>query len=184
MARIAAVDPAAAEGKTKTLFDAVEKKLGVVPNLLRTLGASPAALEAYLGFSQALGGAGLDAKTRESIALTVAGVNGCDYCASAHTAIGGSLGIGAEELADNLAGRSGDARLAAALDFAAAVTRKRGLVSDEDLAALKQAGHDDAAAVEIVVTVALNLLTNYVNHVAETEIDFPEVSTAGASAAA
>lgn len=184
MSRLQAIDPAAAEGKTKTLFDGVEKKLGLVPNLLRTLGASPAALEAYLAFSQALSGAGLDAKAREAIALTVAGENACDYCASAHTAIGGSLGIGAGELADNLRGRSGDAKLAAALDFAAAVTSKRGLVSDADLAALREAGYDDAAAVEIVTTVALNLLTNYVNHVAQTEIDFPKVDAAAANAAA
>ncbi|NIA71954.1 carboxymuconolactone decarboxylase family protein [Pelagibius litoralis] len=184
MSRLQAIDPATAEGKTKALFDGVQKKLGVVPNLLRTLGASPAALEAYLAFSQALGGAGLDSRTRESIALTVAGENACDYCASAHTAIGGSLGIGAAELADNLRGRSGDAKLAAALDFAAAVTRKRGLVGDDDLAALRQAGYDDAAAVEIVTTVALNLLTNYVNHVAQTDIDFPKVTADAAETAA
>lgn len=184
MARLQALDPAIAEGKTKALFDGVQKKLGVVPNLLRTLGASPAALESYLSFSQALNGAGLDAKTREAIALTVAGVNACDYCASAHTAIGGSLGMAEDQLAENLQGRSGDPSLAAVLTFAAAVTRKRGLVSDEDLAELRRAGFDDAAAVEIVATVALNLLTNYTNHVAQTEIDFPKVETAAASAAA
>ncbi len=184
MSRLQAVDPASAEGKQKALFDGVQKKLGVVPNLLRTLGASPAALESYLGFSQALNGAGLDAKTRESIALAVAGENACDYCASAHTAIGGSLGIASEELAANLRGESEDAGLAAVLTFVKAVTAKRGLVSDADIAALRQAGYDDAATVEIVATVALNLFTNYVNHVAETEIDFPKVVAGVANEAA
>ena len=184
MSRLQAVDPATAEGKQKDLFDGVQKKLGIVPNLLRTLGASPAALESYLGFSQALGGAGLDGKTRESIALAVAGENACDYCASAHTAIGGSLGIEADELARNLRGGSADPKLEAALTFAKVVTAKRGLVSDEDIAALRQAGYDDAATVEIVASVALNLFTNYVNHVAQTEIDFPKVDAGVAEQAA
>lgn len=184
MSRLHAVDPATAEGKQKALFDGVQKKLGGVPNLLRTLGAAPAALESYLGFSQTLGGGSLDAKTRESIALAVAGENACDYCASAHTAIGGSLGMAAEELAANLRGAAGDAKVEAALTFAKAVTAKRGLVSDEDIAALRQAGYDDAATVEIVANVALNLFTNYVNHVAQTEIDFPKVDAGVAEQAA
>jgi alkylhydroperoxidase family enzyme len=43
------------------------------------------------------------------------------------------------------------------------------------VAALRAEGFDDASVVEIVVTVALNVLTNYVNNVAQTDIDFPTV---------
>ena len=50
-----------------------------------------------------------------------------------------------------------------------------GHVSDADLAALRAAGFADAAVVEIVLNVALNVLTNYVNNVALTDIDFPRV---------
>ena len=68
MNRIAQLDPAQAAGKTKQLFDGVHATLGIVPNLFRVFGNSPAALEAYLNFSGALAGGVLNAKVREQIA--------------------------------------------------------------------------------------------------------------------
>ncbi len=180
MPRINPINPQAAEGQARDLLDGARRKLGMVPNLFATLAHSPAALGAYLGFGEALGRASLSAKLREQIALTVAGVNGRDYCASAHTAIGGGLGLEADELADNLAGRSGDARTAAALDFVRAIVEKRGRVTDDDLAAVRDAGFGDAEIAEMVAAVALNVFTNYFNHVADTEVDFPRVETAAA----
>ncbi len=175
MPRLTAVDPAHAEGKAKALLDGVQKTLGMTPNLLRTLANAPAALEAYLSFGQALGRGSLDAKTREAIALTVAGENGCDYCASAHTAVGARLGVPSDELRANLEGRSGDAKLGAILRFARAVVVKRGGVSDADLAEARAAGLDDGRITEVIAAVAANIFTNYVNHVARAEVDFPLV---------
>src|SRR5664279_2535953 len=85
--RITQLDPALAVGKTKQLFDAVQGKLGLVPNLVRVLGTAPAALDGYLALSGALAGGTLSAKLREQIALTVAETNLCGYCLSAHTFI-------------------------------------------------------------------------------------------------
>jgi uncharacterized peroxidase-related enzyme len=182
MSRLNPIDPAQAEGKAKSLLDAVQQKLGITPNILRTMANAPAALEAYLGFNQALAGASLDSKTRESIALTVAGANGCDYCASAHTALGGMLGIPAGELSANLAGRSDDERLNAILHFANAVVAKRGWVNDTEVAALRAAGLGDGEITEIIATVAFNIFTNYFNHIAQTDVDFPLVETTKAAA--
>jgi len=70
------------------LFAAVKKQLGVVPNLMKLVGHSPAALEGYLSLNGALAKGKLDAKLRESIALAVAEYNGCDYCLSAHDYLG------------------------------------------------------------------------------------------------
>ncbi|WP_066481266.1 MULTISPECIES: carboxymuconolactone decarboxylase family protein [unclassified Sphingomonas] len=165
----------AAPAASQPLFDAVEKSLGVVPNLFRLVGQSPAALEGFLGLNGALGKA-LDAKTRERIALAVAQANGCDYCLSAHSYLGLNLaGIDAAEIARNRAGHSGDARADAAVVFATKVVASRGRVSDADLAAVKLAGFNEAQVIEIVALVAVNVLTNYVNNVAETDIDFPVV---------
>lgn len=178
MSRIPALDPQAAAPETKDLFAAVKGKLGLVPNLVRVLGNAPAALKAYLGFSDALSGASLDAKTREAIALTVAGANSCEYCASAHSFISKSLKVEDGEISRRLKGQSGDARTQAVLTFAKAIVDKRGLVSDGDLAAARGAGLDDRAITEIVAIVSLNIFTNYVNHVAGTEVDFPKVKLA------
>ena len=183
MTRLTAIDPARAEGKAKALLDGVQKTLGMTPNLLRTLANAPAALEAYLSLGQALGKGRLDAKTREAIALAVAGVNGCDYCASAHSALGARLGVPPEELAANLEGHSADPTLAAILRFARAVVVERGWVSDADLAEARAAGLDDGQITEIVAAVAANIFSNYVNHVAQTEVDFPPVQTGRSRAA-
>jgi uncharacterized peroxidase-related enzyme len=156
---------------------AVQKLLGVTPNLFRVVANSPAALEGYLGLNAALGKGLLDARTRERIALAVAEVNGCDYCLSAHTYLGEHVAkLDAAEMAANREGGSKDAKANAAVRFATKVVRDRGHVSDADVQAVKDAGYDDAQVIEIVLHVALNTLTNYVNEVAKTEIDFPVVT--------
>lgn len=175
MIRIQPIDPKDAQGKTKVLLDGVKKKLGVTPNLIRTLAVAPAALEAYLGFGQALAGGHLSARLREQIALTVAGANACQYCASAHTAIGKSLGLDATELAANLEAASRDTKVRAALEFARSVVTERGWVSDEAVQQVRDAGYTDGEIVEIIANVAVNLFTNYFNHIAGTEVDFPVV---------
>ena len=167
--------------KSQPLLDAVQKQLGVVPNLFRLVGTSPAALEGYLSLNGALGRT-LDAKTRERIALAIAQANGCDYCLSAHSYLGLNLAkIDEAEIALNRAGHSGDARADAAVVFARKVLDARGRVSDADIAAVRLAGFSEAQVIEIVASVALNVLTNYINNVAETDIDFPVVSAAQAA---
>ena len=183
MPRIQQIDPAEAEGKAKELLDGVNAKLGMTPNLMRALANAPAALQGYLGFGQALAAGTFGPKIRESIALTVAGINGCDYCASAHSAIGTMAGLDADELARNLEGRSADPKVEAALAFASAIVEKQGWASDDDLAAVRAAGYGDGEITEITANVAYNIFTNYFNHVAETEIDFPVVATGHQAAA-
>ena len=166
---------------SQPLLDAVEKQLGSVPNLFRLVGSSPPALEGYLSLNGALGRT-LDAKTRERIALAVAQANSCDYCLSAHTYLGLNLAkLDDAEIALNRAGHSGDAKADAALVFARKVLDARGRVSDADLASVRLAGFSQPQVIEIVASVALNVLTNYVNNVAETDIDFPIVLTAQAA---
>ena len=158
------------------LLDAVNRQLGVVPNLMKLVGHSPAALEGYLSLNGALGKGTIGAKTSERIALAVAELNGCGYCLSAHSYLGSNLAkLDAAELDANRHGTSGDAKAAAALRFATRIVGTRGHVADEDLAAVKAAGYSEAEVMEIVLLVALNTLTNYVNNVAETDIDFPVV---------
>lgn len=170
--------PAAA----RPLLDAVNKMLGSVPNLFRLVSNSPAALEGYLSLSGALGKGMLAAKTRERVALAVAEVNACGYCLAAHTYLGANMAnLDSAEMIANRKGTSNDATAAAAVQFAAAVTRSRGHVSDADIAAVKAAGYDDAQIVEIVTHVALNTLTNYINSVGATDIDFPATSAIAAA---
>jgi uncharacterized peroxidase-related enzyme len=167
-----------APAASQPLLAAVHKKLGVVPNLMKLLGQSPAALEGYLSLSGALDQGTLDARLRESLALAVAEFNGCDYCLAAHSYIGKNLvKLSDEQIARARDGRAAEPRHDAALRFARRVVAERGRVQDADIAALRNAGFSDAETLEIVLHVALNVLTNYVNNVAHTDIDFPRVSS-------
>lgn len=160
----------------KPLLAAVHKQLGVVPNLMKLVGHSPAALEGYLSLNGALGKGGLSLQLRERIALAIAEYNGCDYCLSVHDYLGRNLAkISPTELDAARNAQSEDSRTHAALQFALRVAEKRGRVSDADIAALRLAGFDEASTIEIVANVAVNVLTNYINNVAQTDIDFPVV---------
>ena len=164
------------------LLAAVQQQLGVVPNLMKLVGHSPAALEGYLALNGALAKGKLSVQLRERIALTVAEFNGCDYCLSAHSYLATNVAkISAVEVDAAREGKSDDARTAAALAFARRVAEARGRVVDADLAALRAADFDEASVVEIVLNVALNVLTNYVNNVAQTDIDFPVVTAKSAA---
>lgn len=168
---------AAAPAPSRPLLEAVEKQLGVVPNVFRLVATSPAALEGYVGMLGALGKGALPAPTRERIALAVAEINGCSYCLSAHTYLGRNLAhLDDAEMTANRGGTSDDPKADAAVRFAAKVARERGHVSEDDVRAVKAAGYNDAQVIEIVQHVALNTWTNYVNEVAKTEVDFPVVA--------
>ena len=176
MSRIPAISDTQANPAQAGLFAAVKAALGVTPNLMRTVGNSPAALEGYLSLNGALGKGALSVGLRERIALTVAQLNGCDYCLSAHSYLGKNVAkLSEQEINAARQGESSDTKADAALRFARAVVEQRGRVNDASVAAVKAAGFGDDEVVEIVLNVALNILTNYFNNVAHTEIDFPVV---------
>jgi uncharacterized peroxidase-related enzyme len=178
MSRLAAVQTEAATGKAKELLQAVQAKLGITPNMTRVMANSPAVLEAYLGFSGALAGGQLDAKLREEIALEVGEQNACQYCVSAHTAIGKMHGLTDAEISAAREARAGAPRNAAALKFAQEIVAKQGRPSDADLEVVRRAGFSDGEIAEIVANVALNVFTNYFNNTAEVDVDFPKVGAA------
>lgn len=167
----------AAPAASQPMLEAVKRKLGLAPNLFRLVATSPAALEALLGLSGALAKGGISATTGERIALAVSEIDGCDYCLSAHTYVAKNLAkLDDAEITANRSGASNELKADAAVRFAAKVARERGHVSEADVGAVKRAGYDDAQVIEIVLHVALTTLTNYVNEVAKTAIDFPLVN--------
>ena len=171
--RLQFVEQSQATGKVKEIYETVQGKIGMVPNLYRILAASPAVLEGYFDFNMTLAQTSLSSKLREQLAIAIASTNHCQYCLSAHTLLGKMAGLEQEELMNAQNAASHDASTQAALAFARQVIESRGQVSDSNLADVKAAGFSDAQIVEIVAHVALNIFTNYANNVAKTKIDFP-----------
>ena len=177
MSRIPAVELTAAPAKTKATFDAFQKALGTVPEMVRVMAQSPAVLDGYVSLSGALAKGALGGRIGEQIALLSAETNGCDYCASAHTVLGGMQGLDAPQLEAARVGHASDARAQAALTLARSVLESRGHIGDATFTAARESGLSDGEIGEVVAHVALNVFTNYFNSVARTDIDFPVVHT-------
>lgn len=175
MSRINVVDRNNATSEQQALFDAIQSQLGMVPNFLKVFANSPAALRAFLGLYGIANEGSLDPQTRERIALALAQQNACQYCVSAHTAIGRKAGLSAAEIEANRAGASQDAKAAAAVKFARALVAHMGEVTTAELLEVRNAGYSDAQIVEIITHVGLNLLTNILGKASRVEIDFPAV---------
>lgn len=175
MTRLTAINPTQATGKAKTLLDAVQTKLGITPNLMRTMANSPAVLQGYLNFSGALAEGSLNAQLRELIALAVAESNHCEYCLSAHTAIGQMVGLNESSITNGRIAFSDDPKVDAALKFVRTIVVSQGEVTDADVDQVRRAGYSDGDVAEMIANVALNIFTNYFNHIAQTEVDFPKV---------
>lgn len=167
----------AAPEASKELLDAVEKQLGSVPNMFRIIANSPNTLEGYLSLNGALAKGKLSGQTRERIALAVAEVNGCNYCLAAHHYLGTNIAdLTEEEITSNRNGSSLDRKAAVAIEFAVTIAKKRGKVAQDEIEKVRSAGYSNAEIVEIIGHVALNTLTNYINEVLSTEVDFPAIN--------
>jgi uncharacterized peroxidase-related enzyme len=176
--RLPRVEPDTADDKQRELLKTTEKQLGRVPNLYAAMANGPAALSGYLAMRDALAKGSLNAKLRERLALLIAQENGCVYCLSAHTMRGGMMGFSPDELARTRNAQSDDPHIDAVLSIAREIMRSHGNVDDEMLEHARAAGVTDAELAEIVAHIALNVLSNYFNHLARPELDFPEVDGA------
>ena len=176
MPNINPISLANADAATTATLNAVKAQLGIVPNLFLTWAHSPVALNAYVKLSGVAGEGKLNAKQREQIALAVGQENDCAYCVSAHSVIGSKVGLKPDQIEAARHASSGDLREKAILELAQAITRERGHLTAAQVAGFKARGLTDADILEVLVNVVLNIFTNYTNHIAATEIDFPVVA--------
>lgn len=184
MSRLKSISPESATGKSHDLLQAVNAKLGMVPNMMRIMANAPAVLEGYLQLSGSLNTGKLPAKVREQLALAVAEVNHCDYCLAAHSAIGKMVGLTGDQIRDSRLGTAVDAKTELLLRLARKLVENRGRVSNIDLEEVREAGFDDGAIAEVVAHVALSIFTNYFNIAADTDIDFPKAAALNVETAA
>ncbi|MBR1208633.1 MULTISPECIES: carboxymuconolactone decarboxylase family protein [unclassified Bradyrhizobium] len=179
MARIAIPAVQDAPAKSQPILENYVKVLGLVPNFFALISQSPDALKAIAEMHATLGKS-LGHKTRERLHIMTAEVNGCSYCLTAHTYLGGKLnGLTKEDMELNREGHSTDPQADAALQFAYKVAKSRGHIDDADFAAVRAAGFTDAQIIDIVAETAFSFITNLFNNTFKTDFDssFPELHT-------
>jgi uncharacterized peroxidase-related enzyme len=164
--------------EAKAALATAEKNNGYLPNLLRVLANAPVALETYLTVSGINARSSLSLAEREAVQITAAATHGCGFCVAGHSAIADKRAKLDHGVIDALRSKStvGDARLDAVARFTEAVIASRGDVADTSLAAFKQAGFDDQAALEVVLGVSLATLCNFANNLGQAPLN-PQMET-------
>ena len=166
--------PETAPDEAKPLLQASLNRYKFVPNLHGVMAESAPVLQAYQALGELYGKTDLSVLERQIVLLTINYENECHYCVAAHSAIATMEKMPEDILA---ALRSGaplaDAKLQALRDFARKVVVSRGWVSDGDIQALLDAGYAKRTALEVILAVSYKVLSNYVNHLAETPVDAP-----------
>jgi uncharacterized peroxidase-related enzyme len=177
MSTLPQINPAEATGEAGELLTELKKTIGSVPNMAKAMANSPALLKGWMALSGALSGGVLPAAVRERLALATAEHNRCTYCLSAHTFLGKNVAkLDAQEIELARSAKSADPHAAALLALSDAIARGHGAIDETDLRAARTAGVTDAEIAEVIGNLALNILTNYFNIVADTDNEFPPVA--------
>ena len=160
---------------SRPIAEQLKKRSGRLLNIHAQMARSPVVIAAYAAMTSAIREHGtFDARTRETIALAVGNQNGCEYCQAAHTASARAAGLSDEQILQIRTGEiTFDARLSALAEVARNVAADTGYVSAAVRAHAREAGWSDAELEELFAHIAANLYTNYFNHYAGTELDFP-----------
>jgi uncharacterized peroxidase-related enzyme len=165
-------DSATATAGSAEILNGVHKAWGFVPNLHRILAESPAALEAYNTLWGIAEKTSFTPQERNIANLAIIYENECTYCMAEYTNLSRMAKVDDTAIAAVREGRPiPDAKLEALRQFAAKVTRQRGVMSEGDVAAFKAAGYDNRAVLDVLVLAATKLISNYTNHLAETPND-------------
>lgn len=175
MSRVTVQTVDSAPEESRVELKALEQKFGKVLNIHGAMASSPVVLQSYVALQQVIGDYGtFDARTREAIALAVGNVDECTYCQSAHTMGAKAAGLTEEQ---TVAVRNGqvdfDDKLAALLQVAREATANKGNVGNGTWQSALDAGWTTEELTELSTHVALNLFTNYFNHMVETDLDIP-----------
>jgi len=177
MSRIPLPTKESTPAQSKPILERYEKLFGSVPNFFTLLANSPDALKGVADLHATIGKS-LGNGTRERIHIAVAEVNGCNYCVSAHTFLGGKFShLTQEDMDLNREGHSTDPKADVAVQFAYKVAKSRGHIEAADIEAVRSAGYTDAQILDIIAELSFSFMTNLFNNVNQTEIDFPVIHT-------
>ena len=172
MAEFTLHDSTTAPEGARDFIAGVEKKMGFVPSLFAVFAENPAVLDAYTQLADQFGKTGLSPLEQQIVTITSSVENECHFCVAAHTTISEGQGLDLSVIEAVREDRAlADPKLEALRIFTKKVVMDRGFVSDCDVDAFLRAGYDRAAVLAVIVGVALKVISNYTNHVAETPVN-------------
>jgi len=143
-----------------------------VPNLYATMAEAPALLEGYTTLATIFDKSDFSETERQVVLMTNNRLNGCLYCMAAHTALSKMGGVPDDVIAALRAGTElSDPKLEALRQFAIVINETRGWPDYDDLEPFINAGYTQQNVLEVILATALKVMSNYTNHIAETDLD-------------
>lgn len=158
--------------ESKAILDGAKKQFGVVPGLYGVLAESPETLKAYLELHQFFTATSFNAEELTVVWQTINVEHECHYCVPAHTGIAHSMKVD-PAITEALRNQKPmpNEKLQALHDFTLAMVRQRGNVTSEQIKIFFAAGYAQQQVLEIILGLSQKVISNYVNHVAETPVD-------------
>ncbi len=156
----------------QAIFDQLEKGLGFVPNLYAYYAKNETALADYLALQNRK--STLSKREREVVNLVVSQYNGCRYCQSAHTVLGGMNGFTADQILELRGGTASfDTKLNALATFTLATVTNKGKTDETTKTAFFDAGYTEANMIDVVMIIGDKIISNYIHNLTDFAIDFP-----------
>ena len=147
---------------------------GMLPNLHAVMAEAPTSLKSYQQLHENFLNTSFDAEEKTVVWQTINVEHNCHYCVPAHTGIAKSMGVD-DQLIEALTNGTNmpNEKLQALHNTTLAVVRGRGVVDADVLDKFYAAGYSQKHLLEIVVGLAQKVMSNYVNHFADTPVDEP-----------
>ena len=147
---------------------------GMIPNLHGVMAEAPELLEGYKTLHTLFENSSFDAEELTVVWQSINVEHNCTYCVPAHTAIAHMMNVD-PALIEALRNQEPmpTPKLQALQDLTLSIVRNRGEVSAEELDAFYAAGYEQRQVLEIILGLSQKVMSNYVNHIAETSVDQP-----------
>lgn len=158
--------------ESKPLLEKSIKAFGRLPGLHGVMAEAPAVLEGYQVLHGLFQATSFDAEELTVVWQTINVEHECHYCVPAHTGIANMMKVDpalTEALRNSTAMPT--AKLQALHDTTLAMLHSRGRLSDAEITSFYAAGYGQQQLLEITLGMAQKVMSNYVNHFAETPVD-------------
>ncbi|OIN07660.1 carboxymuconolactone decarboxylase family protein [Oceanisphaera psychrotolerans] len=157
---------------SKPLLDKSLKAFGMIPNLHGVLAQAPGVLEAYQDLHQLFMDSSFNEAELTVVWQTINVEHECHYCVPAHTGIAHSMKVD-PDLTEALRTRAPmpSEKLQVLHDTTLALVRNRGHLSEAEVNAFFAAGYEQRQLLEIILGISQKVISNYVNHLAQTPVD-------------
>lgn len=158
---------------SRDVMNSLEGEFGYLPSLYRVLAHEPSALRGYAALAKLFKDSALSEQEQVVVLITASRENRAAYGVAVHSTNAQATGLDEETIEALREGRqiNRDARLEALRRFTQRVVMRRGQLEEDDVDAFFAAGFEERHVLAVILGVAMNTLSNYVDHVAKTPLD-------------